>query len=243
VTAPVRLGEHVYALPIETTLMGGPTVIYPAVILDDTHGATLVDTGIPGMEDDIARSLAELGLSWTDVRRVIVTHHDLDHIGSLPGVVAASGAQVLTSAGEVPFVQGERPGQKSPGPDMIAKMPPEMQARFANPPRAQVDRVLQDGEVLDVAGGVRVVLTPGHTLGHLSLLVVQDGVLITGDALTSAGGQLNGPVARVTPDMPEATRSVQKLARLPARTILTYHGGVVSEDAPAQLRRVADTPA
>ncbi len=60
-TAPVRLGEHVYALPIEATLMGGPTVIYPAVILDDTHGATLVDTGIPGMEDDIARSLAELG--------------------------------------------------------------------------------------------------------------------------------------------------------------------------------------
>ncbi len=79
---------------------------------------------------------------------------------------------------------------------MIATLPPEMQARFANPPRAAVTRVLRDGEVLDLVGGVKVVATPGQTVGHLNLFLVRDGVLITGDAMTSAGGQLNGPVER-----------------------------------------------
>jgi len=236
---PIRLSPHVYALPIETNLMGSPTTIFPALILDDAGDATLVDTGIPGMQDDFAAALKTLGLGWSDVKQIVVTHHDLDHIGSLPAIVAATGAEVLALEAEVPYVQGEKPGQKQPSPEMIASMPPEMQARFAHPPKATVTRVLHDSEVLDFAGGVRVVATPGHTVGHLSLYVQQDGVLITGDAMTSADGRLNGPGERMTPDMPEALRSVQKLAQLPASTVLTYHGGVVNEDAAIQLARVA----
>ena len=235
----IKLSEHVYALPIETHLMGNPTVIYPALIVDEEHGATLVDTGIPGMKADFQAALEALGMDWSEVKRIILTHHDLDHIGSLPEIVEATRAEVLALEAEVPYVQGEKPGQKTPPAEVIASMPPEMQARFANPPRATVTRVLQGGEVLDFAGGVQVIATPGHTVGHLSLFVVQDGVLITGDAMTSAGGQLNGPMERATPDMPEALRSVQKLAQLPAKTVLTYHGGVVDQYAAQQLTRVA----
>jgi glyoxylase-like metal-dependent hydrolase (beta-lactamase superfamily II) len=114
-----------------------------------------------------------------------------------------------------------------------------MRARFAVPANAPVTRTLHDNEMLDLAGGVKVVATPGHTVGHLSLYVVQEGVLITGDAMVSAEGQLKGPMERATPDMPEALRSVQKLAQLPATTVLTYHGGVVDQDAALQLTRVA----
>ncbi|MFC4637671.1 MBL fold metallo-hydrolase [Deinococcus hohokamensis] len=236
---PIKMSEHVYALPINAVMMGTPTTIFPALILDETHGATLVDTGILGMEGLFQAALQTLSLSWTDVKRIIVTHHDLDHIGSLPAIVAATGAEVLALETEVPYVQGEKPGQKQPSPEMIAGMPPEMLAVFANPPKAHVTQVLHDGEVLDLAGGVKVIATPGHTVGHLSLYVQQDGVLITGDALTSAGGQLNGPSARMTPDMDEAQRSVRKLAQESAKAVLTYHGGLVLEDAAAQLVRVA----
>ena len=219
--------------------MGSLTTIFPALILDDTRGATLVDTGIPGMQEAFRAALEEVGLGLGDVGRIIVTHHDLDHIGSLPDLVARTGAEVLALDAEVPYVQGEKPGQKQPTPQMLAGMPPEMAALLAHPPRAAVTRALRDGEVLDLAGGVRVVATPGHTAGHLSLLVVEDGVLIAGDALTSAGGQLRGPVERATPDMPEALSSVRKLAQLPVRAMLTYHGGLVDEDAAGQLARVA----
>lgn len=242
-TPPIPLGERVFALPLPATLMGGVSLIHPALILDDREGATLVDAGVPGMTAAIEEALSALSWSLSEVRRVIVTHHDLDHIGSLPDVVARTHADVLALEAEVPFVQGERKGQKQPSPEALASMPPAMRAVFENPPKARVTRVLSDGDVLDVAGGVDVVATPGHTFGHLSLFVRDGGVLITGDALTSADGELRPPMARATPDMDEAMRSVRKLAALPVRTILTYHGGVVDRDAAGQLRRVAgDAP-
>ena len=241
----MKISEHVYAIPLQAQMMTGTSVLNLALITDPQHGATLVDTGTPGQLPAIQAALGEIGLKLSDIRRIIVTHHDLDHIGSLEALVAASGAEVLTSQAEIPYVQdGQRP-QKFPPADkvdeLMAHMPEGMRQMMKNPPvvKVKVDRVLSDGEVLDIAGGVRVVFTPGHTVGHLSLYVQGDGVLITGDALASEDGQLTGPNPQYTPDLPEAVRSVQKLAQIPAKVVLTYHGGLVDQDAALQLNRVA----
>ena len=102
----------------------------------------------------------------------------------------------------------------------------------------EVDEHLEDGERLDLAGGIRVIFTPGHTPGHLSLYLERPKVLVAGDALTAEAGRLNGPNPPVTMDLREAALSVSRLAELDVKTIVCYHGGVVSEDANAQLRRV-----
>lgn len=222
----MRLSEHVYSLVLETITPAGQSMsLNLAAITDPQGGLTLVDAGLPGMEEALRAALEQDGLDLSALRRVIVTHHDLDHIGGLPAVVRETGAEVWTSADERPFVQGEVSPQKRPGT-------PPFEALKA----LRVARVLQDGEVLPLAGGVRVVATPGHTVGHLSLYVEADGVLIAGDALTSEDGTLHGPNPQFTPDAPLATRSVGKLADLPVTGILTYHGGFVSEDAAGQLR-------
>lgn len=222
----MRLSEHVYSLVLETTTPAGQSMsLNLAAITDPQGGLTLVDAGLPGMEEALRAALEQDGLDLSALRRVIVTHHDLDHIGGLPAVVRETGAEVWTSADERPFVQGEVSPQKRPGT-------PPFEALKA----LRVARVLQDGEVLPLAGGVRVVATPGHTVGHLSLYVEADGVLIAGDALTSEDGTLHGPNPQFTPDAPLATRSVGKLADLPVTGILTYHGGFVSEDVAGQLR-------
>lgn len=227
----MRLSEHVYSLALHTTTPAGqPMTLHLAAITDPTGGLTLVDAGLPGMEEALRAALEHDGLDLSALRRVIVTHHDLDHIGGLPAVVRETGAEVWTSAQEVPFVQGEASPQKRPG------TPP-----FGALKALRVARVLRGGELLPLAGGVRVVATPGHTVGHLSLYVEADGVLIAGDALTSEGGTLHGPNPQFTPDLPLATRSVGRLADLPATGksvtgILTYHGGYVSRDAAGQLR-------
>ncbi len=242
----MRLNDDVLALEIEANLMGGLTLIHPAVILDEAAGHTLIDAGMPGMEGAIEAALTEVGASLSDIKRIIVTHHDLDHIGGLPAVVAASGAQVWALEREVPFIEGQERPQKMPPPEQRQAMLADpnlsagMRAMLSAPPlTARVDRALHGGEVLPLAGGVRVVATPGHTKGHLSLYLERSRTLITGDALTSQGGQLHGPNERATPDMPTAMQSVAVLAELGAQTILTYHGGVVDANAEEQLRQVA----
>ena len=105
--------------------------------------------------------------------------------------------------------------------------------------RCPVDIALRDGEKLDLAGGVTVLATPGHTPGHLSLYLNRTESLITGDALVSADGKLDGPMEQATPDMVAAKESVKKLAGLDVETIICYHGGLVNEDANGQLQRVA----
>ena len=102
-----------------------------------------------------------------------------------------------------------------------------------------VDQQLHDGERLDLAGGMRVIATPGHTPGHMCLYHEPSRTLIAADALTAQGGTLNGPNQGATLDLAQAARSIAKLAALDIATIVCYHGGVVQNDAGAQLRRVA----
>lgn len=243
----MRVHDDLLVLTLEADLMGGKALIHPALILDADAGPTLVDAGLPGMEGALNAALAESGLSLADLRRVIVTHHDLDHIGALPAVVAASGAEVWALDREVPYLDGRERPQKMPPPERAQALladpqtPPHLRA-FLSAPRVtvQVDRALHDGEELPLAGGVRVVATPGHTHGHLSLYLERSRTLIAGDALGSENGQLRAPFGAGTADMVTAGHSVRKVAGLDVQTILTYHGGVVREDAGGQLRRVSE---
>ncbi|MER3554594.1 MAG: hypothetical protein C4331_09670 [Meiothermus sp.] len=106
------------------------------------------------------------------------------------------------------------------------------------PEPVKVDELLQGGEVLDLAGGVRAVATPGHTPGHISLYLEKDQTLIAGDAVTAEDGQVRGPSVIATPDMPEALRSIAKLAELDIQTLVAYHGGVVQGNVQSQFRRL-----
>ena len=101
-----------------------------------------------------------------------------------------------------------------------------------------VDEHLEDGERLDIAGGTKVIFTPGHTPGHLSLYLQRSKVLIAGDALRAQRGYLSGPNPSMTLEMGTALQSMRRLADLEIDTIVCYHGGVVGEDANDQLRRV-----
>jgi glyoxylase-like metal-dependent hydrolase (beta-lactamase superfamily II) len=94
---------------------------------------------------------------------------------------------------------------------------------------------LGDGEEVF---GLRVVATPGHTLGHLAVFDPDTGVLVAGDALTNMDG-LSGSNPQFTEDKGAAVASVRKLATLAPRTILVGHGEPVVQGATAALRGLA----
>lgn len=246
----MRIADDVAALRLSVSLPGGTDLYHPALILDPVHGPTLVDAGTPGQLMQLQTLLEAEGVKLADLRRVLVTHHDIDHVGSLPEVVEATGAEVLAAPEEVPYIQDGRRIQKFPPLEMVPafleRFPEDrremMRAVLTREPgRVPVSRTLRDGERLDLAGGVRVIFTPGHTVGHTSFYLERSGILIAGDALTAQGGELRGPSPNSTHDLTTAHASVKRLAEFAPNAILCYHGGLISEDASGQMRRLAQT--
>ena len=81
--------------------------------------------------------------------------------------------------------------------------------------------------------GLRIVTTPGHTAGSISVLDPVAGIVVAGDALRTEGGRPTLPGAQFTVDMDEAKRSVMKLGGLTFETLLVGHGDpIVSGAAP-----------
>jgi glyoxylase-like metal-dependent hydrolase (beta-lactamase superfamily II) len=143
---------------------------------------------------------------------------------------------VLAHPADAPYIEGSQRPLK-PSPEMLEQRP-QMREVLERLEPVGIDEYVEDGTRLDLAGGTRVISTPGHTPGHISLYIERSKVLIAGDALTAERGSLNGPNLSMTLEMRTAIQSVRRLADLEIDTIVCYHGGVVSEDANGQLRRV-----
>ena len=101
---------------------------------------------------------------------------------------------------------------------------------------------LHDGDRLEMAGGIRVVTSPGHTPGHTSFLLERDaGVLIAADAAGARGDKVGPPVGALfgmfTEDLDEAVRSFHKLAALEFEVAITGHGDPVRSGASDLFRK------
>jgi glyoxylase-like metal-dependent hydrolase (beta-lactamase superfamily II) len=242
----MKLGKNLEALEVSMHLGANESTIYPVLAWDGTEGATLIDAGLPGSHVTIEGHLARLGLGWKDVRRLIITHQDLDHIGGASAVAAASGAAVLAHRDDVPFIQGERTLLKMDRgriESMLQSLPAEQRERvrelFSSPPKVRVNRELADGERLPYGGGILVIHTPGHTPGHISLFLEAHRLLVSGDALRVVDGELAGPSPQATPDIAQAAASLRKLLSLPIDRVLCYHGGLSKPGVLERLRELA----
>lgn len=84
---------------------------------------------------------------------------------------------------------------------------------------------------------LRIIATPGHTPGHVSVLDPVAGVLVAGDAVV--GSPLQGPSDRFSADIALANASVGELARFDYETILFGHGDPVLTDGSAAMAVLA----
>jgi glyoxylase-like metal-dependent hydrolase (beta-lactamase superfamily II) len=107
---------------------------------------------------------------------------------------------------------------------------------------APVHHEVADGEELEVAGGMRAIHTPGHTIGHVSyLLARQEGnVLFVGDAAANLFGRLSAPQGGHNDDPPAINPSIQKLAELDFDIACFGHGRVLRGGANAAFRRLVE---
>lgn len=202
----------------------------PVLILDG-ECQILVDTSIPLQADSVLSAVQAAGGDPAKLTKVLLTHQDLDHMGSLKDILArCPGIEALCHEAEAPYIRGDLP------PVKLQALPEDHELRLAYARRVvPVGRTLRDGERLTDCGGILAVHTPGHTPGHLCLYVERARTLIAGDALNMQDGALTGPNPVYTQDMALACRSLGKLLDLDIERVLTFHGGEFQGDVRAAL--------
>jgi len=243
--------SQIHMLDISSIIMGKVDTIHPTIIHDDEQ-AILIDAGYPGQISKFTEVLEPYGLGIQDLTKVILTHQDIDHIGSLQAMLEQTKHQieVLASAEEKPFIEGDKMILKITAEALAAaeamipaNVPEQWKQAFLstlkNPPKSPVNRVIHDGEVLPVCGGLEVIATPGHTPGHISLYHIPSKTLIAADALRVVDGRLCGPDPEQTLNMTQATESVKKLASFDAQTVICYHGGLFQDNVSQTIRELA----
>lgn len=136
----------------------------------------LIDTGFSWRGKRILKELASMGVHSHDIKHILLTHHDLDHIGNAAMLQELTGAQLWASAQDIPFITGDkhRPSFKRFLPYLFrVKRPRNMTAYREN------ERI----------GEIAVIPTPGHTPGHVCLLF--ENTLFAGDLVKSQKGHLS----------------------------------------------------
>lgn len=245
------INQGIKMLEISAAMMGRIETIHPTLIWDHQN-LVLIDTGYPGQFALIQEQLSSCGVSVQDITKIIISHQDLDHIGSLPDVIRNSNRtpEVFASEIEKPYIEGNKRLVKL-SPESItqalaslpAAVPPEWKNAFRhtleNPPKAEVNSILHDGEELPLGGGIIVIHTPGHTPGHTSLYHRPSKTLIAADAMNVRDGQLLGPDPAASSDLALAKLSLQKLTHYDIHNVICYHGGLYTDNPNQRIRELA----
>jgi hydroxyacylglutathione hydrolase len=199
-------------------------------LLTTREGLIVVDTGMPGQMEKVLANIKAVGKKPEDVKLIVLTHADLDHSGSAAALRARTGAPIAAHELDALALAGTRPGKKVKGAIRVVfailglLLPPL--------PHFSADRYLSEGDQL---GDWKVLFTPGHTEGSISLYL-EGKALIPGDALRcDRAGSPIPPSAPLTHDMVTAMESVARLAKLKFGILLPGHGAPCLENASEKV--------
>jgi glyoxylase-like metal-dependent hydrolase (beta-lactamase superfamily II) len=212
-------------IPFTVPAPGGAIARFVHAFLIKGPEITVVDTGVAGAERDILAQVAQRGRRSDEVGWILLTHSHPDHVGAARPLRDATGGRVAVHSAERRWVEDtaaqarERP---VPGFDrLVAGSVP-------------VARTLEDGDVLDLDRGrtIRVLHTPGHSPGSVTLLLEPDGVAFCGDAV---------PIPGEMPIYEDPVEVVRSLERLRERDVgLLLSAWDEPQDARGARRRIGE---
>jgi glyoxylase-like metal-dependent hydrolase (beta-lactamase superfamily II) len=214
-------------------------------IVEDDGALTIVDAGVPASWGSLEAALDVVGRLPSEIEAVVLTHAHFDHVGIAEKLRTRFGAEVWVHENDVPLTRHPLQYARRRSPLVYAATNPRalpilgemlVSRAFFPSPIGEVRR-FTNGTV-DVPGSPRVVPTPGHTLGHVSLHFPDRDAVIGGDAVVTLNPYTGatGPqiVARCATADPERNLdTLDAIAETGARTVLPGHGDPWHEGAEA----------
>jgi glyoxylase-like metal-dependent hydrolase (beta-lactamase superfamily II) len=170
------------------------------------HEALLIDTGLVGEMSRVATVLKEIGLTWRDVKAILLTHGHLDHTGNLARLKELTGAPILAHPSEQVHIDGIFPYRGAARFCGLLEASGRWIFRYR---RASIDKALVPGMELPCWGGLRVVHLPGHTEGHCGFYSKRFDLLFSGDLFASYGFSSHLPPAFLN-SCPDSSEPVSK---------------------------------
>jgi glyoxylase-like metal-dependent hydrolase (beta-lactamase superfamily II) len=209
--------------------IGNDIVAAHLIVADD--GITLIDTGLPGHHADLRRELDAIGRPMTDIRGVVLTHGDSDHMGFAERLRKEIGVPVFVGAGDMDRATGTKPPATPRDRMRIAAMAgfavyAMRKGGFRVTPLGEAQPV-SDGDELDLPGRPRIVGMPGHSPGSIAVVVPSVRAVFVGDGLTtrSVTTGIAGPQpAPFTDDQATSPASLDRLLELDVDWVVPGHG-------------------
>ena len=181
----------------------------------------LIDTSADADAGKILDYLAKIKMKPSDLSTIFITHTHGDHVSGLAALKKNSSAKVATHKIEAEFVSRRKVYDGPPAVHKYSGVP--------------VDVMLEDGQAYD---GLRVIFTPGHTRGHISVLDESRALLIAGDAMNNESG-LRPMDDRYNVDPKQHRESIKKLAKFHFENAIFGHGEPIKGNASAKIADLA----
>jgi glyoxylase-like metal-dependent hydrolase (beta-lactamase superfamily II) len=201
-------------------------------LVEESGLVTIIDAGLPGYWSDLPNELSAMGRSLDDVRAVVLTHGDTDHVGFAERIRRERGVPVYVHQLDAERARGKVKKPSSGwGPVKIRPLAGFLlysgrKGGLRVPPLTDV-ATFTDGATLDVPGAPRVIHLPGHTPGSVGLHVPAVDAIFMGDAMTTRSvltGEVGPRPAPFTLDRPRAISSLDRLEGVEATLVLPGHG-------------------
>ncbi|MDO9592874.1 MAG: MBL fold metallo-hydrolase [Erysipelotrichaceae bacterium] len=238
--------KKIAILRIDMDVNGFISTLHPVIVSDDQE-MVLFDCGHSGALNQLTDKAFLAGFDLSKLTKVIITHHDHDHMGGLADLKREyPWIRIYASAIEADYISGKtksiRLQQAEEQLELLSEDQKEhalnriRMLRLIEP--VEVDEILQDGDVLEICGGIEVVASPGHMPGHISLYLRDFKTMIAGDALVVADGKLYRANPRFTLDKDEAYTSARRFINYAIDTLICYHGGAITENIKESLENL-----
>ncbi len=231
----MKIGPHLHRIGND---------IVAAYLIDTDEGITVIDAGLPGHWRDLRRELTAMGRSLNDVKGVVLTHGDSDHLGFAERLRREAGVPVYVHAADADRAKGgDKPKTETPrmklGPAAhffgYALIKGGLRTRYVSEAHE-----VADGDALPLPGAPVVIGMPGHSPGSIAVHIPVASAVCVGDALTTRHvltGRVGPQPAPFTDEPDEALDSLSHLAGVDATWILPGHGAPLKA-SPREIERL-----